>query len=841
MPATDVARLRRVFELELQRGCDNQTVIGGLDRMLIQMSEEGLLARGNPLRERVRDLPVGGYRSLGEPQRKVWIEGTIRSLTGRTGPPEPIPFGAGRHRMERRSGQPAATSNGAVEPRAVRPRVPSPAPSARPGPISSPLHLELNSPVTKLPGISKANAARLEKLGVTTVGDAVRFFPRRFNDYTDMRKIAGLETSGLPQTVVGKIVKVGELRFGRRIKGSEAVISDGTGALRIAWFNMPYVAKGLAIGETIVVSGKVRTFRGRLQMENPEYEQFDEELLHTGRLVPVYPATQGLGQRTIRRAVKAALDQLAERIPDPVPGWLRDVEKLPPLAHAIRTYHYPGSFGEAEDARRRLAIGEFLAIQTAVLMRRAEWQQGEDAPSLSLGRRLPAFLGSLPFSLTRAQTEVMDEILRDIRGPRPMLRLLQGDVGSGKTVVAFAAMLGAVHSGFQAAMMAPTEILAEQHYRSLATYLGGGDLTALDGVFAPEWFGRSLRVLLLTGSLTPSQKLQVRSDAAHGGADIVIGTHALLEDDVQVPRLGLAVIDEQHRFGVMQRAKLRQKGPNPHLLVMTATPIPRTLALTVYGDLEVSTIDEMPPGRKPVSTVWVEPHERDEAYAFIRERLDAGEQAFVICPLVEESEALDVRSAEEEFERLRHGPLRAYRLDLLHGRMPGRQKDEIMARLARRETDVLVSTSVIEVGIDVPGATVIVIEGAERFGLSQLHQFRGRVGRSEKQSYCMLFSTEEDPGPDARERLEAMVETTDGFKLAEVDLEMRGEGEAWGRVQSGANTMLRVARLTDRDLLYRARSMAETLLARDPLLQKPEHRSLAVSVKPFLERAAEAN
>jgi ATP-dependent DNA helicase RecG len=291
----------------------------------------------------------------------------------------------------------------------------------------------------------------------------------------------------------------------------------------------------------------------------------------------------------------------------------------------------------------------------------------------------------------------------------------------------------------------------------------------------------------------------------------------------------------------MQRARLRQKGMNPHLLVMTATPIPRTLALTVYGDLEVSTIDEMPPGRKPVRTRWYQPHERDDAYTFLRKRLDAGEQAYVICPLVEESETLDVRSAEEEFQHLSNGPLRGYDLELLHGRMPARLKDEVMGRFARNEARVLVSTSVIEVGIDVPNATVIVIEGAERFGLSQLHQFRGRVGRSEKQSYCLLFSSEEDPGPEARERLEAMCETTDGFKLAEVDLRMRGEGETWGRLQSGSNTMLRVARLTDREILLRARAMAQRVLTRDPALQLPEHRALAAAVTPFLEKATEAN
>jgi len=821
----DAVRLQRVFELELERGCDNQAVIGGLDRMFIQMQEDGLLEIGHPLRDRVRALPPAGYRSLPETQRKAWLEGTIRCLRPQAvRPPGPATRRQppGRSRASRSKPEPSSEV----------------ASSAKPPSSST---LEPFSPVTKLPGVAKGVAAKFEKLGVQSAADAVRLYPRRFNDFSDMRKIRDLQPSGQPQTVVGKVLSAGETRFGRRVRGSEALISDGSGTLKIAWFNMPYVARGLAIGDTIVVSGKVREYRNRLQMDNPEHEQFDEELLHTGRLVPVYPATQGLGQRTIRRAVKAALDQLAARVPDPVPAWLRAEERLSPIADAIRTYHYPESMKAAEEARRRLAIGEFLAIQAAVLMRRAEWQGGDPAPALSLNGQLDGLLASLPFPLTAAQDRCLQEIMRDVRGPRPMLRLLQGDVGSGKTVVAFAAILAAVASGHQAALMAPTEILAEQHYRSFARLLGGGELTALDGVFAPPWFDRPLRMLLLTGSLTPAQKLQIRSDTAHGGADIVIGTHALLEADVLMPRLGLAVVDEQHRFGVMQRAKLRQKGENPHLLVMTATPIPRTLALTVYGDLEVSTIDQMPPGRKPVKTVWVQPHERDQAYDFIRDHLDRGEQAFVICPLVEESEALDVRSAEEEFERLRTGPLRDYRLELLHGRMPGRQKDEIMERFAHHGADVLVSTSVIEVGIDVPNATTIVIEGAERFGLSQLHQFRGRVGRSPIQSFCMLFSSEEDPGPDARERLEAMVETTDGFRLAEVDLELRGEGEAWGRVQSGANTMLRVARLTDRDLLFQARSMAQKILARDPLLQKPEHRALAASVKPFLEKATEAN
>ncbi len=822
----DAVRLRRVFELERDRGCDNKTVVGGLDRMLIQMAEDGLMPPASALGQRFKALPATGYRSMGDEERKAWIEGTITALgAGRPAAAHPAPPAAPRRKTAPARRSQARQDDFEDESAAT----------------SQTGALKLDSPVTRLPGVGRAAAEKFEKLGVETAADAVFLFPRRFNDFTDVRKIRDLQTSSQPQTVVGTVFSVGEVRFGRRVRGSQAVITDGSGLLKAMWWNMPYVARGMPEGAQVVLSGKVREYRGRLQMENPEFEVFDEETMKAGRMVPVYPATNGLGQRTIRRAVKAAVEQLAGQVNDPIPETARKAHQVPPIASAINTYHYPENYRQAEQARQRLALGEFVAVQAAVLMRRAEWQEGNVAPPLSLEQERAGFLQSLPFGLTNAQQRCIDEIDRDLRGPHPMLRLLQGDVGSGKTVVAFSAMLAAVRSGFQAALMAPTEILAEQHYRSLSRLLGGDEVSPLAGMFAPEWLGRPLRVLLLTGSLTASQKQQIRGDAAHGGADIIIGTHALLEDDMEMPRLGLAVVDEQHRFGVLQRAKLRQKGMNPHLLVMTATPIPRTLALTVYGDLEVSTIDEMPPGRKPIKTRWYQPHERDDAYTFLRKRLDAGEQAYVICPLVEESETLDVRSAEQEYEHLSTGPLRGYTVELLHGRMTGKVKDEVMGRFGRNEAQVLVSTSVIEVGIDVPNATVIVIEGAERFGLSQLHQFRGRVGRSAQQSYCLLFSTEEDPGPEARERLQAMCDTTDGFALAEVDLQMRGEGETWGRLQSGANTMLRVARLTDRDILLQGRQIAQDVLARDPKLQRPENYPLAAAAKPFLEKATEAN
>lgn len=811
--SVEAGRVKRVLEQELDRGCRDTLVVGGLDRMLIQMREDGLLQQFPNLQQNVRHLPPGGYRALTPEARARWLRESIRAIAA---PPPPVVPKSGARR------------------RAVASRVRS-SPSAAAMPAFRPA-----SPLTALPGVTSSVAAKFEKLGVKTLNDAALLFPRRFNDFTNVRGVSTLDPNAGIQVVVGDVLAANQRRFGRRVAASEALVTDGSGTLRVTWFNQPYVARALQSAGRVVLAGRVRVYRGQLQMENPEWEPYDIEGM-AGRLVPVYPATQGLGQRTIRKVVKQALDAISGTMHDAVSPHVAARLGLPPVASAALAYHYPDSLEAAEKARRRLALGEFLAIQAAVLQRRARWQEANDAPVLDDFGWLEGFKTSLPFALTGAQERVLEELKSDINSYVPMLRLLQGDVGSGKTVVAFAAMLAAVAAGRQAALMVPTEILAEQHYRNLARLLGGDDFSPLEGLFVPPWFDRPVRATLLTGSLAASQKQLVRSGAANDGVDLLIGTHALLEGAVDIPRLGLAVIDEQHRFGVSQREKLRHKGQNPHLLVMTATPIPRTLALTIYGDLESSVIDEMPTGRLPIKTHWVRPRRREEAYEFIRKRLDAGEQCFVICPLVEDSDVLDARSAEEEYERLRNGPFKSYRLELLHGRMPGRQKDETMERFARHETDILVSTSVIEVGIDVPNATVMLIEGAERFGISQLHQFRGRVGRSALQSHCFLFSTEEDPGPDARERLEALVETNDGFELAEVDLRLRGEGEAWGRIQSGANTMLRVARVSDRDILAQAREIASSILASDPWLQNPSNATLAEAARPFLERAAEAN
>ena len=797
--ADELARLRGVLERELESGAADRDIPGGIDALLIRAVEDGAIARGHPLYERIRALQrSGGYRALTTEGRKRWLERAAAVADPRAEPSE----------------RPAAGARG-------RPLAP-------------------DDPVTRLPGLGRSAAERFAKLGVNTVADAARFFPRDFLAFSDVRRIAELAPGDLRQTVAGTVVSARQVpRFGKRKPRSEAVIDDGSGSLHVVWFNNPWAARGLRKDEEIAVTGAITLYRGRPQMVNP---LFISDVVRPGRLLPVYPATQGLGQRAIRRAVAAAVEALAPRLPDPVPAWLAKEERLAPYGDCVRAYHAPDTLADAERARHALALREFLAVQTAVLRRRAAWQEGDPAPALSLAPQLDGYLAALPFTMTRPQRAALDEVLADVAGPAPMLRLLQGEVGSGKTVVAFAAMLAAVAGGHQAALMAPTEILAEQHYRTLTTLLGGGRDSVFVGIFEPEWLGREVRTDLLTGSRAAADKARVRAKAARDGVDIVIGTHALIEDAVALPRLALAVVDEQHRFGVDQRARLRRKGGNPHLLVMTATPIPRTLALTLYGDLEISTIDELPPGRKPVETKWYEAGERGKAYDFLRERLDAREQAFVICPLVDESDALgDVRSAEEEFERLRAGPLADYALDLLHGRMKGRQKDVVMSRFAAGETQVLVSTSVVEVGIDIPNATTIVIEGAERFGLSQLHQFRGRVGRSDRQGHCLLFSSDEEPNADAQQRLQAMVRTNDGFELAEIDLEQRKGGEAWGVAQSGGDAMLRVAKPSDRDLIFEARDMARRVLARDPLLQLPEHRGLAAAARPFLETTTEAN
>jgi ATP-dependent DNA helicase RecG len=683
----------------------------------------------------------------------------------------------------------------------------------------------LDSPVTVLRGVQGATARLLARLGVYTVRDALLFFPFRYDDFSAMKPIAELEPE-VNQTVVATIweVEARKTRTGRPLV--TAVLADDTGTISVSWFNQEYLLKSLHQGDPIVISGKPAPFNGRLTFNSPEWEPYDSELLHTGRIVPVYRSTEGLYRRTLRRIMHDAVERFADLLEEYLPEQMMREAQLVDLVTAIQQIHFPDSQLDAARARKRLAFDEFLMIQLGMLQRKRAWQESQQGMAMPGGDKLRREVAErLPFALTAAQQRVLDEILRDISSSVPMTRLLQGDVGSGKTVIAATALYVAVRNGAQGVLMAPTEILAEQHYKSLL------HMFEPLGASAPS-------VRLLKGSTPKKEKVEVYAQAASGELDIVVGTHAVIQEGVAFSKLAMVVVDEQHRFGVVQRDALRQKGIEaglmPHTLVMTATPIPRSLALTIYGDLEVSVIDEMPPGRRQIKTRWVDGLRRQQAYDFIEKKVAEGRQAFVICPLVEESEKIEAKAATAEYERLQSEVFTDRKLALLHGRMKPKEKDEVMARFRAAEADILVSTSVVEVGIDVPNATVMLVEGADRFGLSQLHQFRGRVGRGEHQSYCILVA--DNAQGVAFDRMQIIQDTHDGFRLAEADLEIRGPGEFLGTRQSGMPD-LRMAKLSDMATLSLAREQARSLFDRDPELAQPEHSALKLVLAAFWSRA----
>ena len=698
------------------------------------------------------------------------------------------------------------------------PRQTSPRPKRAPG-----RQPKLDSPATKARGVGPKRSARLKRLGVRTIRDLLYFLPRRYEDYSQLVPINRLQL-GEQVTIIAQVKKASLRRTRGGAPMLKAVLSDGTGAVEVTWFNQRYLANEITPGRQIVISGTVDEYLGHLCFTSPEWEPLRDELLHTNRIVPVYPLTEGLRAKSLRRLMKRTVTYWARRLPDHLPSSVQHGEGLLDLESAILQAHFPSSWELLQRARQRLAFDELFVLQLALLRQRVEWRS-EPGQAIPLRENvLQSLVGSLPYDLTAAQRLVLEQIVKDVQTDRPMTRLLQGDVGSGKTVVATAALALAAAAGAQAALMAPTELLAEQHYRTIADLLERG----LDV---------ELEARLLTGSTPPAEREEITSKLVDGTLPIVVGTHALIQESVRFHNLVLAVVDEQHRFGVRQRAALRQKGYNPHLLVMTATPIPRSLQLTVWGHMDVSIIDEMPPGRKPVVTRLVLPSERERAYAFVRTQIEEGRQVFVICPLVEESDALEAKAAVDEFERLREDIFPDLKLGLLHGRMGATEKELTMASFVRGGLDLLVATSVIEVGIDVPNASVMLIEGAERFGLAQLHQFRGRVGRGEHESYCLLIS--DSASDQARERLEAMEATTDGFVLARKDLEMRGPGEFLGTRQSGfseAVLSLELADVADLRLVQRAREAARRFFETDPQLADPAHRLLAQRVLRVLEQ-----
>lgn len=810
----EAEKLLKVLILERERHFDDSAVTGGLDSFL-----RNVIARaqpGQPLLQAIAALPKSGYGSLNTRERAAWDKQVHFLLDPDAQPP--------KRAKESGSGR----SGGGT-------RAPSP---ARPAPTST-----LSAPVGSLGRIRGTTVQKLQRLGVETVEDMLWYFPNRHIDFTNVKTIAEL-VIGEEATVVGTVRSARVAFMGKRMRATEATVEDATGKIRALWFNQTYLAKQLPEGARVGLAGKVSAYRKRLQLDSPEWEILgddpNDDGTHVGRLVPIYGLTQGLPGRTVRKLARAAVERALPLVPESLPPEVLEETNYPGVERAIRGLHFPESLEEREAARERLAFEELLSIQLAVLRRKRQARERRDAPQITLtGEFVQEFVDALPFQLTNAQIRTLTEIRTDIARAEPMARLLQGDVGSGKTVVAAAAVLGAIATGYQGAVMAPTEILAEQHFRTFHRLFGGDSEGSVfhNYTVAPA-LGRPVRMALLTGSVNAAKKREVQRALSAGELDLVVGTHSLIQQKIAMDRLGVAVVDEQHRFGVLQRDALRSKGLSPHLLVMTATPIPRTLALTVYGDLDVSRLDELPPGRRPVETHYIDPDDVEEVYERVRDEITAGHQVFVICPLVEESEAVEAKAAVQEFERLRTSvfPELAERMRLLHGRMTGPEKESVMADLLTGRAAMLVATSVVEVGVDVPEASVVVIEGAERFGLSQLHQMRGRVGRSTHQSYCYLVSGTEG---DSTRRLTLMERTTDGFKLAEADLEMRGPGEYFGTRQSGLPD-LRIAKLTDHALLLSARNYAEQILERDPNLRAPEHQVLATRAGQRHVEGAEA-
>ena len=670
-------------------------------------------------------------------------------------------------------------------------------------------------PVPKLPGVGPRISEALKDLGIVSLADLVSFYPSRHEDLSNVRKISDLRV-GEKATVVGRVVNVKKL--GRPVRGRAPGLSvqlyDGTGYMPATVWGRGWLLNQLVPDAWVVVSGEVQRKYG-LQLAAKNLEIVDDPATigdakggspHAGRFVPVYPANKGINARRMRSLVHRALEA-SGRILDPLPARLLARHGLPNLHDAIYEIHFPADKERLRAATRRLVFHELFLMQSGLAARKARLEKDEvGREHEGNGRLLNPFLEGLPFGLTAAQERVIGEVLEGMRSEKPMRRLLQGDVGSGKTLVAVAALLTAVESGGQGAIMAPTEVLAEQHFISISMALK--DLP--------------IQVSLLTGSQSASERRDVLAAAKNGEAHVVVGTHALIQKGVEFKDLSLVVVDEQHRFGVGQRTIFKEKGAMPDTLMMTATPIPRTLSLTLYGDLEVSLLDELPPGRKPVETRLVDLPQRMETYAAVREELEGGRQAYVVCPLVEESEALeDVRAAEELYEELAGEVFPDRGVGLLHGRMTATEKREVMRGFRDRQIEVLVATTVIEVGVDVPNASAIVIEGAERFGLSQLHQLRGRVCRGLHPPKCFLVG---DPRTEeAQKRLEALREHQDGFKLSEVDLAIRGEGTLFGNRQSGMPDLKIAKLLRDIEVLLEARRAAFELVGGDPELRKPVH------------------
>ena len=850
-------RLQRVLDLEATQGYQNKAVVGGIRQFAVywvgQARDEAVDEADRAFVEQTAETLMDYGRLPGVEARAKAIDALIENLkrrqarVGESESPQPQrPPKQKRERVAQKPSKPLMEAKPqtetAVQPRPARredSRKPPARPKSRtkraPKPAQAPVLVKadpdpggLQQSVTILKGVGPKIAEKLSRLGAATIWDLLYIFPRRYDDYSLMKPIGRLQY-GEQVTVIGTLWEARARRTRTNQVMVQAMVNDGSGQIQATWFNQPWVADRLKAGMQVVMRGKVEQYLGRPVFNSPDWEPVEMDSLRNNRIVPIYPLTEGLKAHRMRSLMNKAVPYWAARVPDPLPESVRQRQKLYSLPQAIHLTHLPESQETLHAARQRLMFDELFLLQLGMQRQKREWQAEPGLPLRADPAHLIRFRNALAFDLTGAQKRVIDEIVADIARAVPMNRLLQGDVGAGKTVVAAAAMLMAVKANGQAALMAPTEILAEQHYQGLSELLAPLEVS----------------VCLLTGSTPEEERAQILSGLATGQIQVAIGTHALIQESVKFRNLVLAVIDEQHRFGVDQRAALREKGmetrdgrPTPHVLVMSATPIPRTLALSLYGDLDLSILDEMPPGRQEIRTRWLRGSERERAYSFVRRQVQEGRQAYVIYPLVEESDKIDEKAAVAEHAWLQNEVFPELKVGLIHGRLKSSEKEMVMRSFYQGETDILVATSVVEVGVDVPNSTIMLIEGANRFGLAQLHQFRGRVGRGEHQSYCILIA--DSSSGVAEERLQALEQTNDGFALAEKDLELRGPGQFFGRRQSGLPE-LKLASLLDMEMVIQAREEAEKIYQADPDLEQDEHGLLKEQVGRFWQDAADVS
>mgnify|MGYP002815274293 FL=1 len=801
--STKLNTFKNILEQELDSGFDDSVVIGGVDAFIDRWKIE--LSSG------LGELPC--YSKLSKPKRKLWISSILKKISEAN---------VGQH-LNKTNSKSLNNKANKIQKKSTK----------------------LTDSVYQIEGMTRRNISESElaKLNINNINDLLYFVPNRHNDFGDIRKVSDLQ-DGQDQTIMANVWEGSVKKIRPRLWSIKVIVGDDSGNVSCNWFRhgykKPYLLSAFKPGTKLVISGKTSLFAGRITFQSPEYELVNESadsLVHTSGLVPVYPITEGITQRRIRTVVKRAVDSMADEVNDHLPNHLKKELKFMNLSSAIKNIHYPDSILQYNEARRRLAFDEFFVLQLAVLMRKLSLKTENHFLDLNIDlNKINGFIDLLPFKLTDSQNLVIEEILHDLNSQVVMNRLLQGDVGSGKTVVALVAMLALVFDGYQVALMAPTEILAQQHYATLSRLLSSGHIIEREENYIvlklPD-FDKTITMGILIGSMKQSAKKIIVEKLNQKEINIIVGTHALIQDDVNIPNMGLAVVDEQHRFGVEQRSILRKKSDNPHMLAMSATPIPRSLNLTVYGDLDISILNELPQGRKEIKTRFINDEDRFKAYEFTRQQVQKGRQAFVLCPLIEESEVLQTKAATEEYEKLVSDIYPEFNVGLLHGRMKLIEKDEVMIQFQNHDIDILVCTPVIEVGIDIPNASVMIIDGADRFGLAQLHQIRGRVGRGQFQSYCILIA--DAPSENAQFRLKLLEGSNDGFELAEEDLKLRGPGDYLGTRQSGLPNF-KVAQISDFEILHQAREAASKLLIRDPKLQHKDNFDLSKLVIGYEER-----